>query len=70
MPNYKRLRLTGGTYFFTAGLEDRRSTLLVDRIDDFREAWRYAKQRPVHDIGLCGVAGSSALHLALAERRR
>lgn len=39
MPNYRRLRIPGGTYFFTVALEDRRSDLLVRRIHHLRSAW-------------------------------
>ena len=37
---YRRNRIAGGTYFFTATLADRRSTILVDRIDQLRQALR------------------------------
>ncbi len=33
MSNYRRMRVPGGTYFFTVNLADRSSRLLVDRID-------------------------------------
>jgi putative transposase len=36
MVNYRRNRVAGGTFFFTANLFDRRKTLLVDHIDLFR----------------------------------
>ena len=39
MPNYRRIRIKGGTYFFTVTLADRRSELLVRRIDLLRRAW-------------------------------
>lgn len=45
VPNYRRLYVSGGTYFFTVTLADRRSRLLVDRIDALREAWRFACRR-------------------------
>ena len=32
MPDYRRMRVPGGTYFFTVNLLDRRSRLLVDHI--------------------------------------
>jgi putative transposase len=41
MTNYRRLRVPGGTYFFTVCLEDRASTALTDHIDQLRFA--YAK---------------------------
>jgi putative transposase len=34
MSNYRRVRVPGGTYFFTVNLLERRRRLLVDRIDD------------------------------------
>ncbi len=40
MPNYRRLFVPGGTYFFTLNLSDRRSDLLVRRIGLLRESWR------------------------------
>lgn len=40
MPNYRRLRVAGGTYFFTVNLQDRRSDLLVRRIDFLKQSWR------------------------------
>jgi putative transposase len=41
MTNYRRMRVPGGTYFFTVCLEDRVSTALTDHIDRLRFA--YAK---------------------------
>ncbi len=41
MTNYRRLRVPGGTYFFTLCLEDRASTALTDHIEQLRFA--YAK---------------------------
>ena len=38
MPEYRRLRIPGGCYFFTVTLADRRSSLLVERIDLLRAA--------------------------------
>jgi len=40
MPDYRRLRIAGGSYFFTVNLADRRSCLLTDRVDDLRHAVR------------------------------
>ena len=40
MPDYRRNRVPGGTFFFTVVLADRGSTLLVDRIGALREAVR------------------------------
>ena len=41
MTSYRRLRVPGGTYFFTVCLEDRESTALTDHVDQLRFA--YAK---------------------------
>lgn len=38
MPDYRRSRLAGGTYFFTVALADRRSDLLVREIAALRSA--------------------------------
>jgi len=45
MPNYRRIHVPGGTYFFTVNLLERRRTLLVDRIDLLREAFRAARAK-------------------------
>ena len=38
MVGYRRNRIAGGTYFFTATLRDRQSTVLVDYVDMLRAA--------------------------------
>ena len=48
--DYRRIRQEGGTYFFTVNLAERSGTLLVDRIDDLRNAVRVVKQRHPFDI--------------------
>ncbi|MCQ8131026.1 REP-associated tyrosine transposase [Methylomonas rivi] len=49
MPDYRRFRVPGGTYFFTVNLLERRLDLLVRHIDLLREAVRITKQeRPFH----------------------
>ena len=45
MTNYRRLHTPGATWFFTVNLADRRSSLLVERIDILREALRYVQAR-------------------------
>ncbi len=40
MPDYRRNRVPGGTYFFTVNLLDRSSRLLVEKVDVLREAVR------------------------------
>ncbi|WP_258870851.1 MULTISPECIES: REP-associated tyrosine transposase [unclassified Wenzhouxiangella] len=38
MTSYRRVYIPGGTYFFTVNLLDRRSTLLIDRIEELRRS--------------------------------
>jgi putative transposase len=45
MPEYRRNRVAGGTYFFTVNILDRRSDLLVRHIDVLREAARKTHHR-------------------------
>jgi putative transposase len=49
MPNYRRNRVPGGSYFFTVNLHDRCSDLLVTEIASLRTAVRAARIRhPFH----------------------
>ena len=49
MPDYRRNRVPGGTFFFTVTLLDRRSDLLVTRIDALRAVVRRVRaERPFH----------------------
>jgi putative transposase len=49
MPDYRRNRVPGGTYFFTVTLLDRNSSLLTDHIDALRTAVRATRIRaPFH----------------------
>jgi putative transposase len=49
MPDYRRNRVPGGSYFFTVNLLNRRSNLLVERVADLRAAVRTVKSRnPFH----------------------
>jgi putative transposase len=50
MPNYRRNRVDGGTYFFTANLRDRRSDLLAAKIGALRNAVRAARARRLFHI--------------------
>src|ERR1041384_2007575 len=43
MARYRRNRVAGGAYFFTATLVDRRSTVLVDHIGALRTAFRITR---------------------------
>ena len=44
MPEYRRLYVPGGTYFFTINLADRSGSLLVDPISMLRGSWRDTKE--------------------------
>ena len=49
MSNYRRNKVSGGTYFFTVNLLERRKSLLVDHIDILRTAVSETKARkPFH----------------------
>ena len=49
MPNYRRNRVPGGTYFFTVNLLDRGRPLLVERIDLLRATVRRVRElKPFH----------------------
>jgi putative transposase len=49
MPDYRRNRVPGGTYFLTTNLRDRRSDLLVLEIAALRDAVRTElTRRPFH----------------------
>jgi REP-associated tyrosine transposase len=45
MGQYLRNFVAGARYFFTVNLADRRSRLLIDHIDLWREAFRYVRTR-------------------------
>ena len=54
MPNYRRLLIPGGEYFFTVNLLDRRQPLLTDNIDALRAAYGYVqKWRPFETVAIC-----------------
>jgi putative transposase len=49
MPDYRRARVPGATYFFTANLRDRSSDLLIREIDLLRDTVRATRARhPFH----------------------
>jgi putative transposase len=49
MPDYRRNRVPGGTYFFTVNLLERRSKLLVEHIDVLRKVVKTVQQnKPFH----------------------
>ena len=45
MPNYRRVFVPGGSYFFTINLLDRNSRMLVEQIDSLRTAVHETRQR-------------------------
>ena len=52
MSNYRRNRISGGTYFFTINLLERKQSLLVDHINEVRNATRKViQQTPFHIDG-------------------
>jgi putative transposase len=55
MPDYRRFRVPGGTYFFTVNLLERKGDLLVRHIDDLREAVRKTKQERLFHIDAWAV---------------
>jgi putative transposase len=53
MVDYRRNRVPGATYFFTATLIDRRSSVLVEHIDLLRQAHRETvHQRPFSTVAI------------------
>ena len=53
MSNYRRVRVSGGTYFFTVNLLERRRRLLVDHVDALRLAFQDAmRARPFEIIAI------------------
>ncbi|WP_022692986.1 REP-associated tyrosine transposase [Ponticaulis koreensis] len=54
MPDDRRYFTPGAMCFFTVNLKNRKSDLLVTRIDDLREAWRRTqKDWPFETIAFC-----------------
>src|ERR1700753_78394 len=54
MPQYRRVKIEGSAFFFTAVLADRSSTLLVDEIDRLRRIYRTVQeQRPFETVAIC-----------------
>ena len=50
MPNYRRARVAGASYFFTVNLRDRRSDLLTRHVDVLRDAVRVTRNRHPFEI--------------------
>jgi putative transposase len=54
MPNYRRLFIPGGTFFFTVNLIDRRTKLLTENIDTLRAAYGLvARSHPFETVAVC-----------------
>jgi REP-associated tyrosine transposase len=54
MPQYRRARLKGSTFFFTVVLADRSSNLLVDEINRLRCIYRTVRERrPFETVAIC-----------------
>jgi putative transposase len=54
MPNYRRLYVPGGTYFFTLTLQNRSSRLLERHFDDLRASWTATQDsHPFETIAAC-----------------
>jgi putative transposase len=54
MPKYRRIFIPGQQYFFTVNLANRRSSLLVDHIDLFRQSYSSVlKTHPVETLAIC-----------------
>lgn len=54
MPNYRRERISGATYFFTVTLADRRSRILVEEIALLRRIYDEANKRmPFKTVAIC-----------------
>lgn len=62
MPNYRRWRHPGGTYFFTVNLADRLSDLLVKEIDPFRAVVQNVRRDHPFDI-VAAVVLPDHLHM-------
>ena len=72
MPDYRRNRVRGGTYFFTVNLLERRSDLLVTHIDALRDAVRKVRLKRLFHIDTrvvrkdeCHVSSSARPALAI-----
>ena len=67
MVRYRRNLVVDGTFFFTVALRDRRSGLLVRRIDALREAWASARSRTAHEV-VAAVVLPEHLHAVIRMR--
>src|SRR4051812_21948277 len=54
MPQYRRAKISGFTFFFTVVLADRSSASVIEQIDRLRMAYRLARERrPFETIAIC-----------------
>lgn len=54
MPDYRRAKIPGGTYFFTVVVQDRSSNLLTKEIDRLRRIYlNVEKARPFKTVAIC-----------------
>jgi putative transposase len=66
MPDYRRYRVSGGTYFFPVNLWERRTDLLVRHIESLREAVaRTPAEQPFHSTSMDAVVLPDHLHCVL-----
>lgn len=62
MPDYRRYRVAGGSYFFTVNLLERKNDLLVRHVDVLRDSVRVVREaRPFH-IDAWGRSQGQVLH--------
>jgi putative transposase len=54
MPQYRRAKFPGGTFFFTVAIADRGDDLLVREIERLRHAYRLVRhRRPFETVAIC-----------------
>jgi putative transposase len=54
MPQYRRAKFPGGTFFFTVAIADRGDDLLVREVERLRHAYRLVQQRrPFETVAIC-----------------
>jgi len=54
MPDYRRAKISGHTFFFTVVLADRSSALLVDQVDRLRKVYQLVRERrPFETVAIC-----------------
>src|SRR5436190_691612 len=54
MSHYRRVKIEGGTFFFTLALANRSSGLLIQEINRLRHAYKVAQERlPFETVAIC-----------------